>query len=124
MKVAVYGTLRYGFNNHKLLMKSNFLGKTKTEPIFTMYGNFIPWVSNGGSTAITVEVYEIDTETFKQLDWLEGYPNYYDRRLINTEFGEAWIYFIDHRKNYENVIESGDWVEHTQKRDRLEIQNG
>lgn len=109
MKVAVYGTLRQGFWNHKLLENSTFLGKTKTEPRFTMYGHGVPWITNTGSTEITVEVYEIDEETFQRLDFLEGYPSYYDRQLINTEFGEAWIYFRYIEGGF--VIDSGDWAE-------------
>lgn len=111
MRVAVYGTLRQGFGNHRLLENSNFLGKTKTKPVFNMHGHIVPWISNGGTTQITVEVYEIDEETLEKLDWLEGYPSYYNRQLIDTEFGEAWIYFIDHR-SVGNTIESGDWAEY------------
>jgi len=76
-----------------------------------MHGHIVPWISNGGDTQITVEVYEIDEQTLQSLDWLEGYPNYYDRQIINTEFGEAWIYFIDNRL-VGNYIESGDWAEY------------
>lgn len=111
MRVAVYGTLRQGFGNHRLLEHSKFLGKTKTDAIFSMHGRIVPWISNGGDTQITVEVYEIDEQTLQSLDWLEGYPNYYDRQIINTEFGEAWIYFIDNRL-VGNYIESGDWAEY------------
>lgn len=111
MRVAVYGTLRQGFGNHRLLEHSKFLGKTKTDAIFSMHGHIVPWISNGGDTQITVEVYEIDEQTLQSLDWLEGYPNYYDRQIINTEFGEAWIYFIDNRL-VGNYIESGDWAEY------------
>ena len=114
MKVAVYGTLRQGFGNHRLLEHSKFLGKTQTEPIFNMHGHVVPWISNGGSTKITIEVYEIDEETLERLDWLEGYPSYYNRRLINTEFGEAWIYFIDNR-SVGSKIESGDWAEYRRR---------
>ena len=109
MKVAVYGTLRQGFYNHRLLENSKFLGKTKTEPRFTMYGHGIPWIVDGGSTQIVVEVYEIDTETFKSLDFLEGFPVYYNRELIDTEFGEAWIYFRYIEGGF--IVESGDWAE-------------
>ena len=109
MKVAVYGTLRQGFWNHRLLENSTFLGKTKTEPRFTMYGHGVPWVTNTGSTEITVEVYEIDEKTFQNLDFLEGYPTYYNRQLINTEFGEAWIYFRHIEGGF--IIDSGDWAE-------------
>jgi gamma-glutamylcyclotransferase (GGCT)/AIG2-like uncharacterized protein YtfP len=111
-KVAVYGTLRQGFHNHFLLEGSKFLGKTKTEPIFSMHGNLIPWVRPDGNTAITVEVYEVDQDTMRSLDFLEGYPVYYSRVLINTEFGLCWIYFRDQESD--GIIESGDWAEYRQ----------
>ena len=109
MKVAVYGTLREGFGNHRLLAGSEFIGKTKTEPIFTMYGSAIPWIVAGGNTAITVEVYEVDEVTMRNLDRLEGYPYYYDRKEVSTEFGDAWIYFREEPGKDE--IPSGDWAQ-------------
>lgn len=119
MKVAVYGTLRKGFSNHRLLEHSKFLGETKTDAAFTMFTSYrVPWISNGGETKITIEVYEIDSQTLEQLDWLEGYPSFYNRKLIDTEFGEAWVYFIDYKTSiFTRRIESGDWAEYIKGED-------
>lgn len=122
MLVAVYGTLRKGFHNHVLLEGSKFLGETKTEPKFNMYGNLIPWITNNGDTSIAIEVYEVEEETFQRLDWLEGYPNYYDRQVIDTEFGEAWIYFRWYTAA-ENKISSGDWKKFQKSRYTYDVED-
>lgn len=121
MLVAVYGTLRKGFHNHVLLEGSKFLGETKTEPKFNMYGNLIPWITNNGDTSIAIEVYEVEEETFQRLDWLEGYPSYYDRQVIDTEFGEAWIYF--RYGAAENKISSGDWKKFQKSRYTYDVED-
>ena len=65
-----------------------------------------------GETPITVEVYDVDEDVFQSLDWLEGYPNYYNRKLINTQAGEAWIYFLDCGEELtNNCVTSGDWTQ-------------
>ena len=117
--VAVYGTLRKGQGNHRLLahVKEHRLG---TVDGFKMYhlGGF-PALQHDVGTAV-VEVYEVDQETMRSLDWLEGYrgkdqTNFYNREIteVNLESGEvvdAWIYFIDDDMQHRSVIESGDWV--------------
>ena len=111
IRVAVYGSLRQGMGNHRLLESSKFLGKDKLDG-FIMYslGGFpcIRTVFPEGNT-ITVEVYEVDDETFRRLDILEGYPSFYDRKKVDTQYGEAWIYTIEREKS-RPVVESGDWV--------------
>jgi len=109
---AVYGSLRKGFSNHYLLQESRLL-HTMRVPGFTMYdlGAF-PAVTEGKGS-ITVEVYEITRETFKRLDRLEGYPNFYTRRKIHIKVGlKAWIYFVNPDSQFlshPRIVESGDW---------------
>ena len=114
-KVAVYGTLRQGNGNNILLSNSNFLGKGKTLPKFEMFslGGF-PGITEG-STRITVEVYEVDSDTLSRLDRLEGYrgkgeSNFYDREVISTPYGNAMTYTLrDKRYSNQERIVSGDW---------------
>ena len=112
--ICVFGSLRKGLWNNHLLAKSNFLGETETEPVFTMlnWGGF-PGLLHHGHGKIKIEVYEIESEeTWQNLDRLEGYPNFYNRMIIETEFGFAWIYYnplTDNNKN-SDIVESGDWV--------------
>ena len=95
-KVAVYGSLKKGFGNHRLLKGSNMIDETFTKPEFHMgsFGAFPGIVE--GNKKVKVEVYEVDDQTFKNLDHLEGYPRYYNRKEITLENGiKAWIYFLD-----------------------------
>lgn len=108
-KVAVYGSLREGMGNHRLLIGSDLLGHFNVEG-FEMYSyGAFPFIKHGDGTII-VEVYEVDEETFKRLDRLEGYPSFYDRELI--EVGgqhQAWIYFIEQDASDNLRVENGDW---------------
>lgn len=62
-----------------------------------------------GNSNITIEVYEVSDEEFSTLDVLEGYPNFYNRKLTETEFGDAWIYFNEKEMYDGDEISSGDW---------------
>jgi gamma-glutamylcyclotransferase (GGCT)/AIG2-like uncharacterized protein YtfP len=110
-KVFVYGTLKKGHGNHRLLEGSKLLGNVITKPMFTMVslGGF-PGVLLEGSTPIVGEVYEVDEVTMQHLDYLEGYPNFYDRTQIHTEHGSAWMYFLGPTyKDSHDIVEDGDW---------------
>jgi len=110
-KVAVYGSLRQGMFNHSLLETSKKLGNDKLE-VFIMYSlGAVPCVRSvfPEGNWITVEVYEVDDTTFERLDRLEGYPTFYDRKLVRTKYGDAWIYTIE-REKVRPVVEGGDWV--------------
>lgn len=110
--VAVYGSLRQGMGNHRLLQdgEAAFLGTERVSG-FQMYsmGGF-PFITPAEGE-IRIELYKVDRDTMLRLDRLEGYPSFYDRKLIQTSKGQAWIYFIvgKNLSNYEPVA-SGDWV--------------
>lgn len=113
--VMVYGSLRDGMGNNRLL---DGLEVKSREQIggFKMYsmGGF-PFITHASKDdTITGEIYEVDSESRAQnLDGLEGYPTFYDREQVDTSLGKAWIYFIDSR-NTDNYppVEEGDWVEY------------
>lgn len=117
-KVAVYGSLREGLGNHRVIQGAKKIGTTRVQG-FDMYSmSAFPFVTHG-TGEITVEVYEVPDLRYAQgLDGLEGYPSFYDREVIETEFGEAWLYFIDgnNLELYEPVPD-GDWVEFLQARE-------
>ena len=93
-RVAVYGSLLSGLGNHGLLEEATLLGEGKTEPVFSMYDlGYYPGITENGKTPIKIEVYEVDDTTFGRLDMLEGYPSFYNRKLIPTQHGVSWIYF-------------------------------
>ena len=107
-KVAVYGSLRQRMGNHRLLTNSTFLGTTVVEG-WDMYdlGAF-PTIVHG-ELPLTAEVYEVTDSVFASLDRLEGFPSFYDRSSIPTEYGQAWIYHFHEAPNAPQVY-SGDWV--------------
>lgn len=114
--VSVYGSLRRGLGNHRLLENSgvNEIGEFVTEPKYTLFslGGF-PGIHENGTTAVKMEVYEVDDDTFKRLDRLEGYDpdneeySMYLRRIINTPFGDAYYYVYN--GSARGSIEHGDW---------------
>lgn len=117
--VGVYGTLRQGNGNHRLLENAQLIGSGFLEESATMYSNggfpilsFDPEVPRFGP--IRVELYEVsDQRTMDRLDSLEGYPQWYNRterefKLDDGRTMTAWIYHQD--KAFElPIIESGDW---------------
>lgn len=118
---AVYGTLRKGYGNHRILDNEHceYLGTQRTTPEFKMVtlGGF-PGVIPDGSSSVTIEVYRVNHPTVDQrLDWLEGYPSFYQKTQVETEWGTADMYILS-ESGYgrHTVIPSGDWAEHVGKR--------
>jgi gamma-glutamylcyclotransferase (GGCT)/AIG2-like uncharacterized protein YtfP len=108
--VFVYGTLLAGEVNHYLLREAALLGPHRTDPCYRMFGlGAYPGVARGGSTAIVGEVYRVDAKVLERLDRLEDYPRLYDRVLIPSHYGRAWIYLYRGRIDGRTVIRSGDW---------------
>lgn len=106
MKLFVYGTLKLGYCNHRVLGDAVFLGNFTTDSVYSMYdlGSY-PSVSLEGTTAIVGEVYEISDLT--SVDMLEGYPTFYNRSEIETDFGLAWIYH--YLPMHGDIIANGFW---------------
>lgn len=116
---AVYGTLKRGFGNNRLLRDAIFLGEHTTEPKYTMYsaGGF-PIVKTGGQTAIKCELFATDNkDIIEDVNSLEGYRgkndpnNWYDRMTIETKHGPAEM-FVMHKTGNERpsaVVETGEW---------------
>ncbi|OLQ92064.1 gamma-glutamylcyclotransferase [Vibrio ponticus] len=107
--VFVYGTLRRGESNHHFLSAAQFLGLHETAAEYAMYdlGAYPAVIS--GHQSIFGEVYLIDNEILNSLDRLEDVPVEYRRELINTPFGDAWIYIFQDEKKLNSIISSGNW---------------
>jgi gamma-glutamylcyclotransferase (GGCT)/AIG2-like uncharacterized protein YtfP len=86
--VFVYGTLKKGIHNHRLLTHAKFIGYAITDQGYRLVAGGFPIVLEGGNFAVKGEVYEVDDATLERLDQLEGYraegdpSNLYDRRSI------------------------------------------
>lgn len=96
-KVAVYGTLKKNHGNHPLLKDSEFLGQDRVKG-WDLYAGGIPFIVKGKGS-VSVEVYKIDKSTFNSIDRLEGYPEFYNRTKVSTNFGKAWIYHFDYSED-------------------------
>ena len=105
--VFVYGTLMKGNTTRGLNMfpGSQFVGAAKTKASsFSLYdlGSF-PAVGISGNNQIQGEVWKVSQDTFETLDQIEGYPNFYNRRQVDTTHGKAWMYYIPNVNEYEGV---------------------
>ena len=115
-RLFVYGTLRAGRGNHFLLNGAQYLGVRHTQPKFTMVscGGF-PGVLGSGDTSIVGEVYEVtNPDQLRQIDRLEGHPDWYTRTPITTiEGDEVEIYLYPEQTATQRqlpIIASGDWA--------------
>ena len=103
--VFVYGTLKRGYGNNRLLRDGDarFIGEASTLfPYFRLYGRGIPFMAleRDESRGLNVkgEVWEVDPNCLQRLDWLEGHPHMYTRQTIEvlTDEGpcqaEAYLY--------------------------------
>ena len=120
--VSVYGSLRFKMHNHNHYLKdAKLMGTYTTEPIYNLHslGSF-PALKLNGNHSIVMEVYEVDEETLKNLNRLEGYypgekSTFYDRIEINTPWGRAFTYIYVNELSKDSIVESGDWVAYKNK---------
>ena len=86
----VYGSLKKGFDNHKLLDKyAKRVGKASTVGKFAMYedsfGNY-PYLIKEPITKVIGELYKIKRkELLDRIDEFEGAPEYYQRKKIKVK---------------------------------------
>ena len=121
--VFVYGTLKMGYHNHRLLEGAEFkgIGVIHNYGVFGMpYG--IPGVKAHEGSYVVGEIYSVDEKILERLDMLEGYrgegfrDNMYNRKkevavLGSEEKLEVYFYEWNRAKplGYD-YIESGKWL--------------
>ena len=108
-RVFVYGTLKTG---GKLRGLNRFEGATIINKAYTEHPDF-DMIDLGafpaavpGNSVIQGEVWEIDEYTFGELDTIEGYPTFYNRQLVETTEGSAWMYYIDNIDSFNHTKSS------------------
>ena len=99
IKVLVYGSLKAGQPNHRVLESetTDFLGDCVLDTGFSMVdlGWYPGVVREIGGSGITGEVYQVDETTFHSLDILEGHPTFYRREKVETvDYKNVWIYLL------------------------------
>lgn len=108
-RLFVYGTLKRGFGNNRLLEDSEYIkDATLAEAVMVSLVNF-PGVIKGQGE-VKGEIWEVRQEDWPRLDRLEGHPNFYKREIVETSEGQAWCYYLNAR-NAENRprVTSGVW---------------
>lgn len=126
MKAAVYGSLRQGMGNHRVMQAAGgeYLSKSVVSDwgLYPYAGTGFPAIGKLEGAQTVVELYEVDAEGLRRLDSLEGFRegstnNFYERMTVTTEDGdEAFIYY------HENIapalaaklIEHGDWCQYVE----------
>ncbi len=114
-RIAVYGTLKRGYRNHRLLMSAECLGRDHLRDIVLYDLGPCPGALLRPSGGVLVEVYDVDAATFQRVDALEGYnprapeKGDYTRRRLDTRFGPAWVYLYNGRVRGCRRISRGAW---------------
>lgn len=116
--VFVYGSLRRGECNHRVLAGARMIAAAQTSPRFRLVDlGAYPALLAGGATAVLGEVYEVDGETLERLDRLEGHPTFYRREpmvLDNDQIAYVYV-FVGNVPGRAREVPSGDWREHREK---------
>ena len=122
-KIAVYGTLRRGYGNHRRVATSTLVGEGLTKEKYTMYASGIPFVDKKPTCQIRVEIYEVTPEVLKSVDSLEGHPYAYKREPIPIEMdngdkldAELYFYPVDPERSYLTEVVSGDYNDYRNAR--------
>jgi gamma-glutamylcyclotransferase (GGCT)/AIG2-like uncharacterized protein YtfP len=95
--VAVYGSLLSGLGNHGVISDGELVS---TEVIMLPYqmislGGFPGLVKSEDEHKALIEIYEVEADTYRSVEQLEGYPSFYDKALVNTSLGEVEIYVLN-----------------------------
>jgi gamma-glutamylcyclotransferase (GGCT)/AIG2-like uncharacterized protein YtfP len=98
-KVFVYGTLKSGQSNHRLLEGAHYVGQAVTiRPFHLLDNGGFPVVIDERKHPVAGEVYEVDGAILSNLDRLEGHPTWYKREEVTVDLGDtgvqetAWMY--------------------------------
>lgn len=101
--VFVYGTLRRGYGNHRLLSGARVVGDGTTMDTFVMFDGGFPRAATLAHASkarrhgrertmplagrVVGELYAVDDATLARLDALEGTPRLYRRETVRVKVG-------------------------------------
>jgi len=138
--IFVYGTLRKGYWNHRIIYSlfdfkdslfenkketdnkkrlkciPGFVGKGHTVNKYALYADRIPYVKeNEPISNIVGELYCVPTEGIHRLDALEKHPDWYIRKKVPIKLNSggallAWLYFNPNPKGV--LIKTGDFSDY------------
>ena len=118
--VFVYGTLKENHHNNRVMTNSNgeLIGEASVLDGFCLY-DLGPFPAAIKAPEVVAEIHgELwKVESLQRLDWLEGYPEFYDReecpvQTVSPDGGEtikAHIYFMRQAPAGATPVEGGRW---------------
>ena len=114
MLVFVYGSLKRGFYNNYWLRDATFIREAKIRLPYQMIdmGDYPALVPSKRKNLIQGEIFKVTSPILKDLDRLEGVPNFYKRRITKFRGDEVWVYFLPDPEKYgDNLtpVPSGIW---------------
>lgn len=99
--VFVYGTLMQKADSIRSLDKfgdqAEFVCDTVTSSRqFDMLnlGHFPGVIDSLSGNRVAGELWRVTNRVFRELDIIEGYPDFYTRKMVPTEHGIAWMYYL------------------------------
>jgi gamma-glutamylcyclotransferase (GGCT)/AIG2-like uncharacterized protein YtfP len=114
--VFVYGTLKRGNYNNRLLEGSVFVEEAKVKGYGLTPGGGFPYAIPCQNMTARGEVYAVEDHTMARLDGLEGFPYHYTRDWVDVTLRcgmvvQAWLYVSaspDHQRHRGTLVESWD----------------
>ena len=99
--VFVYGSLMQKADSIRSLDKfgseAEFVSDTVTSSQqFDMLhlGHFPGVIDSASGHRVAGELWRVTNRVFRELDLIEGYPDFYTRKMVPTEHGIAWMYYL------------------------------
>lgn len=112
-KIAVYGSLLEGLHNSWYLGTSTKVSSEIVKIPYKMVslGGFPALIPDEENNEIYVEIYEVDDAAYRNIEYLEGYPIFYQKADIVTSIGEVEVYVIENDKSlrHREVVTEGNW---------------
>jgi len=114
--VFVYGTLKSGYRNHYLLEAYDAVKVSTKEIVYSLRDlGAYPAVFLNGKHCIKGELFtDVSDATMRNIDQLEGYPIFYNKKWIELSNGEfAWMYYLPDDSEYQHCekMVDGEWLE-------------
>lgn len=106
----VYGTLKRGYRNHRLLAEQTFISEAVTLPVYRLYDNgSYPCLVLDPQNGISIEgeIYLIDIALFRLLDQLEDVPTLYRRELIQLNNHDTPAEGYLYQQSVESFVDCG-----------------